>query len=46
MTRLAIIDHATHTLFIEDVSEEDLARYGGEEEAYIRDREPTASAVG
>ena len=46
MTRLAIIDHATHTLFIEDVSEEDLARYGGEEEAYIRVREPTASAVG
>lgn len=37
MTRLAIIDHATHSLFIEDVSDEDLAKYNGEEEAYIRD---------
>lgn len=37
MTRLAIIDHAEHTLFIEDVTDEQLAKYNGEEEAYIKD---------
>ena len=37
MTRLAIIDHETHNLFIEDVSDEALAKYNGEEEAYIKD---------
>lgn len=37
MTRLAIIDHETHNLFIEDVSEEALAKYNGDEEAYIKD---------
>lgn len=37
MTRLAIIDHSTHTLFIEDVSDENLEKYNGEEEAYIKD---------
>lgn len=37
MTRLAIIDHESHNLFIEDVSDEALAKYNGEEEAYIED---------
>ena len=37
MTRLAIIDHESHKLFIEDVSDEVLAKYNGEEEAYIKD---------
>lgn len=38
MTRIAIIDHETHTLFVEDVDEEILeTKYGGEEEAYIKD---------
>lgn len=37
MTRVAIIDHETHRLFIEDISDEDLERYDGEEEAYIKD---------
>lgn len=37
MTRVAIIDHATHQLYIEDISDEDLARYNGQEEDYIKD---------
>lgn len=38
MERIAIIDHETHTLFIEDIDEEVLEKkYGGEEEAYIAD---------
>lgn len=37
MERLVIIDHESHTLFIEDVSDEALAKYNGEEEAYIND---------
>ena len=37
MTRLAIIDNVAHTLFIEDVTDEQLEKYNGEEEAYIRD---------
>ena len=37
MERLVIIDHAAHTLFIEDVADEQLKKYNGEEEAYIRD---------
>ena len=37
MERLAIIDHEKHYLFIEDVSDEALAKYNGEEEAYIKD---------
>ncbi len=35
--RLVIIDHAAHEVFIEDVSEEDLAKYNGDEQAYIDD---------
>ncbi len=36
--RLAIIDHAQHALFIEDVDTELLAeKYNGEEEKYIKD---------
>lgn len=38
MERIAIIDHETHKLHIEDVDEEILnGKYGGEEEAYIKD---------
>ena len=38
MKRLAIIDHANHGLYIEDVDEELLEReYNGEEERYIED---------
>lgn len=38
MERLAIIDHETHELFIEDVDEEMLEKdYGGSEQAYIED---------
>ena len=37
MERLAILDHANHKLYIEDVSEETLEQYGGEEEKYIED---------
>ena len=37
MERLVIIDHANHTLFVDDVSEETLQQYGGEEEKYIED---------
>lgn len=37
MERLAILDHDSHTLFVEDVTEETLAKYDGEEEAYIED---------
>jgi hypothetical protein len=36
MTRIAIIDHATHQLNIEDISDEDLEKYGGDEEEYIK----------
>ena len=36
MVRLAIIDHETHELFVETVSDEAIEQYGGEEE-YIRD---------
>ena len=38
MRRLAILDHFTHRLIIDEVSEEELDDvYDGEEEAYIRD---------
>ena len=38
MERIAIIDHDNHRLLIEDVDEEILNdKYGGEEEAYIKD---------
>ena len=38
MTRIAIIDHETHNLFIEDIDDDVLdEKYGGEEEAYIKD---------
>ena len=36
MVRLAIIDHETHELFVETVSDEDIEKYGGEQE-YIDD---------
>lgn len=36
MRRLAIIDHADHTLMVEDVNENELKdNYGGDEQAYI-----------
>ena len=37
MEILAIIDHDEHKLYIEDVSDETLEKYNGEEEAYIKD---------
>mgnify|MGYP006988837050 CR=1 FL=1 len=38
MERIAVIDHETHTLFVEDVDEKLLSeKYNGEEEAYIKD---------
>ena len=37
MERLAILDHSNHRLYVEDVSEESLEKYNGEEQAYIED---------
>lgn len=37
MTRIAILDHATHTLYIEDIPDSELEKYNGEEQAYIED---------
>jgi predicted molibdopterin-dependent oxidoreductase YjgC len=37
MTRIAIICHDSHTLFVEDISDEMLEKYNGEEEDYIKD---------
>ena len=37
MERLAILDHAAQTLYIQDVSDEDLERYNGSEQDYIDD---------
>lgn len=37
MERLAILDFSTHILYIDDVSEEELEKYNGEEQDYIRD---------
>ena len=37
MERLVIIDHLEHCVYIEDVSDEDLEKYHGEEEDYIKD---------
>ena len=38
MERIVIIDHDSHTLFIEDLDEDELEKkYGGEEEEYIKD---------
>ena len=36
--RIAIIDHDSHTLFVEDINDEILqGQYGGEEQNYIDD---------
>ena len=38
MRRIAIIDHASHELMIEDVNEQELEdQYGGDEQKYIDD---------
>lgn len=38
MRRIAIIDHSTHILMVEDISEEILeGQYGGDEQMYIDD---------
>lgn len=37
MERLVIIDHVNHNVFIEDVTDEMLKPYNGEEEDYIKD---------
>lgn len=36
MERIVVIDHETHRLYVEDVSDEMLAKYNGEEEEYIK----------
>ena len=38
MRRIVIIDHSSHTLYVEDVNENELEmEYGGDEQAYIDD---------
>lgn len=38
MRRIALIDHETHTLYVEDINEEILeGQYGGDEQLYIED---------
>lgn len=37
MERIAILDHANHHLYIEDISDADLEAYNGSEEDYIKD---------
>ena len=37
MTRIAIIDHDNHVLYVEDIEDEVLKRYDGSEQAYIDD---------
>lgn len=38
MKRIAIIDHASHELMIEDINEQELEdQYGGDEQKYIDD---------
>lgn len=35
--RIAILDHANHNLYVEDVTEKELEKYDGSEQAYIDD---------
>lgn len=38
MRRIAIIDHFTHELMVEDINEQELeTKYDGDEQAYIHD---------
>jgi hypothetical protein len=37
MERIIIIDHADHKVYIEDLTDEKLAKYDGSEQAYIDD---------
>lgn len=37
MTRIAIIDHNEHRLYVEDITDEMLEMYNGDEQAYIND---------
>ena len=37
MTRVAIIDHTKHYLYIEDIPDEDIECWCGDEESYIKD---------
>ena len=37
MERIAIIDHDNHTLWIEDINDENLEKYNGSEQDYIDD---------
>ena len=37
MERIVIIDHADHKVYIEDLTDEKLAKYDGSEQAYIDD---------
>ena len=36
MVRIAIINHSSHTLYVEDISDADLQKYG-DEQSYIND---------
>lgn len=37
MRLIAIISHETHKLYVEKISDEDLEKYDGDEQAYIDD---------
>lgn len=37
MVRIAVLDHSSHRLYVEDISDEELEKYGGDEQAYIDD---------
>lgn len=37
MRRIAIIDHDTHSLYVEDVSDETMEMYNDDEQLYIKD---------
>ena len=36
-TRICIIDHDKHAVYFEDISEKDLEKYNGSEQAFIED---------
>ena len=40
MTRIAIIDHESHSLFVEDIPDETLEQYNDEEESFIKATHP------
>ena len=44
-TRVAIIDNSNSTLYIEDVSEEDIKEYGGDIDIYIEENYNTTNCT-